>query len=296
MNYLIGFLLVILKDTIYSVANLLDGELSRKTFTSVWSLATINGIVLIPFIPLFFFILKPTIIEGSLWWVILAVALLELFYQIPYYLALRNGSTSVIVSLFSLGRIFIPFFAFAITREILTPIQYFGYAIIIVASVAISFERKAFRLSKALYFMIPTVILLALQDSLGKLGLNNIDWRTYFFWVSAISVPISLSPIFFSRTVRKEMGAYIKNPFSRMYLQMYIQNGLSWVAGGVGTFSLSMLPVTIAKGFSSIHPIIVHFISSKGSKYLRISERETISWRKIALFLLTAIGIILTMQ
>ncbi len=295
MTYLIGFILVFLEKIVISVANVFDGELSRKTFKSVWSIVIINGLLIIPALPIIYFLLQPQSINSSQLMLIILVALIEVFYQIPYYMALRYADTSVVASLFGFGRIFTPIFAYFIIHETLALSQYIGFGIIVVASIAASINRQTFKISKALYFMIPVAVLLAFQDVIEKAGLNLVDWKTFYFWFLALSVPFYLILFVVVSRARGEVFELLKKPFQKKYIPIYGQNIALWVSGGLGTLALSLLPVTIIKAFGSFHSIIVHLVSSKGAKRLHV-DGEKLSWKKIGLFLLVGIGILLTLN
>ena len=127
MNYLFGFVLVFLEKIIISISNVFDGELSRNTFKSVWTIVILNGLLIIPALPIIFFILGPKAISVNQVFLILIIAMIEVFYQIPYYKALQNTDTSVVTSLFGFGRIFTPLFAYFIIKEVLSPMQYIGF-------------------------------------------------------------------------------------------------------------------------------------------------------------------------
>jgi hypothetical protein len=77
---------------------------------------------------------------------------------------------------------------------------------------------------------------------------------------------------------------------------LLIQNTLSWTSAALGATVLSMLPVTIVKSIGSFQALFVNLISVTFSKKLRLDATETILWRRIALFILTGVGIILTLS
>ncbi len=294
MNYALGILLQLLATSTVSVANVFDNQLTRKTFSSIWALVVLNGLVLIPFIPILFFVLRPEHITGGQLLLLLLISAIEVFYQIPYYKALRETDTSVVVSLFSFERIFIPIFAYFIVSERLTVLQYVGFAIIVICSFAMTFKPSSFKFNKALAYMIPTTIVLALMASLNKYGLNQMSWETFFFWSLILTLPFYFLIPLFVRSSRPEVSLFLKNPFKKIYAQLYIQNGISWIAGGLAIAALSLIPVTIAKAVGSFQGAVVHLVASKGNKQLKVDTKEQFSSGKIVLLLLTSLGIILT--
>lgn len=290
---LLGFILVFLEQITISISNVLDGELSRNTFKSLWSIVILNGVLLIPALPIIFLLLRPQLITGPQVILILIIAAIEVFYQIPYYKALQHSDTSVVASLFGFGRILTPIFAYFIINEILAPIQYFGFGIIILATILSNFDRKNFKINKAVYYMLPVAVLLSFQDVLQKAGLGQVDWKSFYFWSLTLSLPFSLSLLLIFRSARSEVWGFVKHPFQKRFIPLYGQNLALWISGGFGTLALSLLPVTIIKAFGSFHSLFVHFVAVLAPNTLKI-KGEVFSWKKVLLFVIMGIGIILT--
>lgn len=294
MNYILGIFLQLIATSTMSLANIFDNQLTRKTFSSIWSLVVLNGLILIPLVPLLFFVLRPENITQAQFVLILSIAAIEVLYQIPYYKALRETDTSVVVSLFSFERVFIPVFAYFIVGERLSLLQYIGFGLIVICSFLMTFKPSSFKFNKAIAYMIPTTIVLSLMASLEKYGLNQISWHTFFFWSLVLTIPFYFLILLFIPSSRAEVGIFLKNPFKRVYAQLYIQNGISWISGGFALAAISLIPVTITKAVGSFQSIVVHLVASKENKRLRVENKEQFSLPKIILFFLTSLGIILT--
>ena len=294
MDYALGLLLQLISTATISVANIFDNQLTRKIFSSIWSLVVLNGLVLIPLAPIFFLILRPSGITYSQLELLLGLGFIEVFYQYPYYKALRETDTSVVVSLFSFQRIFIPIFAYLIVGEKLAPVQYLGFVIIVVCSIAMTFKPASFKLNKALMYMIPVTFILSITSPLEKFGLSSLSWNTFFFWSLMLTLPYYFLVLVFVESSRKEVGDMVQHPFRKTYLLLYAQNTISFISGGFGIAALALLPVTILKAVSSIQAVIVHIMASFGSKRLHVADKETFSWAKIGLLICMSIGIILT--
>ena len=54
----------------------------------------------------------------------LLVSLIDTFYQIPYYYAVKHVDTSIMAALFSIGKIIVPILAYFVVGEHLTSSQY----------------------------------------------------------------------------------------------------------------------------------------------------------------------------
>jgi drug/metabolite transporter (DMT)-like permease len=165
----------------------------RSTFRSTAALVAMNGIVAIPLIPILWILIHPAPLTFPQLIVFIGIAAIEVFYQFPYYKALRHADTSIVVSLFSLGKIFIPLFAFFIVHERLSSLQYSGFVLIIICSLLISMENVwKIKFNRALIYMIPTAIIIALQTVLEKYNLNTLSVAEFFFWIQLIPLPFYL--------------------------------------------------------------------------------------------------------
>jgi uncharacterized membrane protein len=286
MNYLWGAVLTVGSEVSIGLANVLDGQLSRRTFSSVWSIVILNGLLNILVLPLFYVILKPSVIPIDQLYLVLIVALLEFSYQIPYYKALRKTETSIVVMLFNIEKIFIAVLAFYFLNEKLKWTQYVGFSLVILCSTLATFDISKFRLNRSFFYMVLACIILAVDETLQKHSLNQIDWRTFYFWLTVCSVPFNFIILFSSRLVKSEILDLLKAPQDKKYLPLYFENIVSWISQGLAIISLSLLPITIKKIFESIPSITAHLIASKGSKALNIDDREWLSLKRIILLAL----------
>jgi drug/metabolite transporter (DMT)-like permease len=100
-----------------------------------------------------FIVDPPYMLSGRFFGIALIIAIIEIGYLFPYYWSLREIDTSVVASLFSLGKVFIPLFAFFVLSERLALIQYFGFFLIIGSSAALSFDRTKLKLNRSFFFM-----------------------------------------------------------------------------------------------------------------------------------------------
>ena len=116
--------------------------------TSLIFYATITNIIIIPFLFLFG---TPTLPSWPSLTVIFIVAVIDVFYQIPYYIALRKVDTSIMVVLFSLGEVSVPILAYFIVDEKLSLIQYTEFGIIFLSSFLLNFDRKQLKLNVAFF-------------------------------------------------------------------------------------------------------------------------------------------------
>lgn len=296
MSYILGIVIIFVQKCIISVANIFDNQLSRRTFKSVKALVVLNGIVAIPLIPLLYFLLRPNLLTPYQFLIFGIIACIEVFYQIPYYKALQNADTSVVVSLFSIGRIFVPVFAYFIVSEHLATHQYVGFILIMLCSILISVnDIKKFKFNKALFYMLPVTIIVSLQSVLQKYGLSMVPFKTFFFWNFVIPTPFYLT-FLLQKTTRTEVKEFLTISPQKSFLTLYFQNLASWISGGLDAFVLSFFPITIVKSIGSFQALFVNLISSFFSKKLKVDFKEELVFKRITLFILMGIGIIITLK
>lgn len=293
MTYLFGILLEFLSKIIIGIANVLDGKLSRQTFTSTQSIVVINGLLIIPILPILYLILKPKFLPIEQFYILIVVAAIEAFYQIPYYKALRETDTSVVMALFNIEKIFIPILAYFIIGERLSLMQYCGFGIIIFCSLLTTFSKKSFKINKSIYYMIFVCLILSAESILQKYSLAHIDWKGLYWWILALSVPFYFIILLFSPVAKREVINFVKTPLEKRYFPLYGQNIATWIAGGLSMLALSILPVTITKAIGSFHAVIVHLIANKGHAGLRLDKKESFSFQRVFLFIFIGIGVLM---
>ena len=205
MYVLIAFLTPIL----HALSCIVDAHFSNNIFKKVPSLvfyATISNIIIIPFLFLFgtpiippleilaiFLFGTPIIPPLEILAILFIISLIEVCYQIPYYHALRNIDTSIVVALFSLGKITIPVLAYFIVNEKLSLIQYCGFGIILLSTFLLNFDIKKLKINIAFFLMLVVSVLLSLSSVLSKYSLQSVDFVTVLFWGSIFATSICLS-------------------------------------------------------------------------------------------------------
>jgi hypothetical protein len=143
--------------------------------------------------------------------------------------------------------------------------------------------------------MIPVAVIISLQAVLQKYGLGMVSFWTFFFW--SFSIPILFYLLLLVRkSNRVEVKEFFTASYSKSSSMICFQNLASWTSEVLNYFVLSFLPVTIVKSIGSFQALFVNLISSRFSKTLRVENKEKIFFRRIFLFILIGIGIILTLK
>ena len=240
----------------HAVSNIIDAHLSNNVFRKLPTLIFYNCLTN-------FFAASMVLVFGLPQWygweimpLLALVGMIDVFYQIPYYEALRRGDTSVVVAWFSLGYVLVPVLAYLMVDEKLSFVQYAGFGIIIAASVVLNIENpRKIKINKAFYLMLLSSLLLSLQAVLYKYALEKTDWISAVFY-SALFSTLTVFGFLMPRIVRLN----IKANFPRYKTKFYVF-GLNEFVNQVGTvasiFAMSLLPVVAVESINSTQPLFV---------------------------------------
>ena len=254
--YLLGIFSAFVEPVLHAWANILDSYLSNKLFQRLIPLifaSSLVGIILIPFVVFF---ASPLSIPMRFAGILFLIALIEVLYLYPYYCALRCADTSVVASLFSLGKVFVPALAFLFLGEHLTIVQYAGFFILTASSVFLALDIRKMRFNRAFVLMLGVSILLAIQSVLLKYVYEHgVGWGSSIIWMSAFQflIAVALVLIFSSRVELKRTANTI-----RSYLPLFLlMELLTWGGTLAGSFAIYLIPISIAKGIASTQPMFV---------------------------------------
>lgn len=294
--YVIGICAMLLGTTFHAGANILDNYFSDKVFDRLANLIFFSMLVNLLFLPIIYIIDKPGFVSLYSLGIIFLISVINIFYQFPYYNALRDAETSVVSSLFSLGKIVTPLLAFVLVKEQLSPIKYAGFFIIIIASVFLTLDFKEFHFKKAFFLMLLVSIILTIQSILFKyLYETGMSWGTSVTWTTILDFLISLALIFTPKNY-SDFKISIKRIKSFAGLLLFNQF-LTWGGEALGLYALYFIPVSVFEGISSTQPIFVLiiallFTSKKSDFFKEFTDKKNLI-KKIVLFVLMTIGTIM---
>lgn len=296
-SYLTGALIELINPVVHAWSNVLDGYFSNKIFQKLSSLIFFGSFVNILFLPLVLFIGMPSKISIGLVLILIPIALIEVCFQYPYYWSLRSTDPSIVSSLFSLGKVFVPILAFFIVGERLSIFQYVGFGIIVVSSVFLTFNPKKFRLNKAFYLMLFVSFILCLQGVLYKYAFNaGMTWPTAIFWGTGFEFIIAGAFTFLIRSNRADFGSSIKKVHEAGSLIVFNQF-LSWIGNVADPLAISLIPVSVSKSITSLQPLFVILYTTLFKKrkphLFKDYPDDAGTTKKIALFLLVIVGTVL---
>jgi hypothetical protein len=286
-----------LEPIFHAFANILDNNLTNRFFKNAWLLTLFIQISTVIFLPIIWLIEPPKLISIHLLPAILIVAAIEIFYSYPYFKALQSDETSIAISLFALGKILVPILAFFIVGEVLKPLQYLGFIVIIIASAGLTLNPKErLKLNKSFFYMLLSSSLLAIEVVVYKYIFDQVSWGTGYIWTMGISILMAM--IFLLPSIP---NAATKTEFKSLkkYFWVILLVGCISFIGNVGfSYAISAVPATIARSISSFQPFFVLLYAMIFKQFFPLFFKEEIDKRsllkKLFLFVVTIIGVVLT--
>ncbi len=292
-------LIAFISPILHGFANVLDNYLTNKLFKSVWTLTFYSTFFNILFLPLVFLVEIPGLPPTSLLPFFFLIAVIEVLYLYPYYKALQSDDTSVVSSLFSLGRIFVPIFAFLFVGEVLKLTQYLGFFIIILGSATLTLNNlRTLRFNKSFFYMLVCSILLAIEAVMYKYLFESVSWSTGFVWTTLFSSTIIFCFLFvpkLRRDIREQTSDLKRNVPVFAFEEL-----LTFGGSATSTFAISLVPVTLVKSIGAFQPFFVLIYALILGKSFPRMFRENVDRRsvvkKFMLFAIMIIGVILIVR
>lgn len=283
----------------HALSNIVDNHLSNTLFKNTRTLIFYGNIVAILFLPLVCLVEMPDFLPPlSLIPFFILLALIEIGYLFPYYKALQYDDTSIVTSLFSLGKIFVPLLAFLMVGEVLTLAQYAGFFVIVLSGALLTLQSWAFRLNRSFFYMLAVSLILSFEAVLYKYTFESVSWSTSFVWTTLCVFCINFWFLAIS-TIRKD----IQNNIStfRHSLPSMIGNWiLDFVGNASSVYVISLIPVTLAKAIGSTQPLFVLVYALILGRFFPSLFKEKIDHqsivKKIVLFLCIIIGVIIVVR
>lgn len=295
-TYIIGILAAFTSPILHAWANILDNHLSNKLFAKIEPLIFFSSIIGMCILPIIIFISPPHFISIKFAGIIFIVSLIEVVYLFPYYYALRHADTSIVASLFSLGKLFVPILAYLFISEKLSLHQYIGFFILTLSGIILSIDFKKMALNKAFVLMSVVSIILAVQSILLKYVYEaGMGYGTSIFWMTLFQFFIAFCLIIKPGNFRELLKS--KNQIRSAGKLLLLMEVLSYVGSLGSYYALFLIPVTIAKGIGSTQPLFVLIYALIFSKFYPNFFREYLGkdgvLKKVTLFVLTIVGMLL---
>lgn len=293
-------IIAFLSPFFYAFANLIESNLSNRTFkrqtTMIFYISLMNCV----FLPLILFVGMPSIPSPIALGCFFILGLVDVIYLYPYYTALKVIDTSIVGALFSLGQITIPILSYFILNETLSFTQYIGFILIIMASVALSIKGvKIPKLHRAFYYMLVASLLRAFYVVLEKYVLNE-DGN----WVNmAVYTNVFSGIIPFVLLLNKKCFNNIKKnfkPYITKFKYFAVNEFFCFLGGACAIYGLSGLSPVVSVSIGATMPIFLLIMSYLISKYFLVQLKEKLSIRilmkKFFCFVLIILGVILVVR
>ena len=294
-RYFHGVVIAFFEPVFHGGCNIIDHFLSAKVFPRLTTLVFFGKAITLLFLPIVWYLSPPAQLSPLLLALVFGIACIEVLYNFPYYYALRVIDTSIVASLFSIGKIFVPILAYVVVGERLLPIQYFGFLLISVAALALTFDRARLRLNGAFFLMGFVSLILAVETIMYKYAFTHgASW-------GSVIVPMTLFEfciIAFAytatggvRTLHTDLGTV------RASWKLFFWNEFFGWLGNMGdSFGVSVLPATVARAIGSTQPIFTLLYASLFKRKHPEVFREQLGTRavvKLSWFSVIIVGVVL---
>ncbi len=284
---------------LHGIANLIDNYLTDKVFKNVSTLVFYSAFFNIAFLPFILLIGLPAIPELRFVPLLIIIGLIDVLYLYPYFLALQNDDTSVVISLFSLGKIIVPILAFFTVGEVLTPLQYVGFIVLLLCSSLLTMRSsKIFHWNQSFYYMFAASLLLSVQAVVFKYLFIEIGWIDGFFWSVVFSFCWAMLLLVFP-VARQDIRRTFSN-FKGIAPIFAVEEFVTFGGTAAGTYALALAPTTVVKSIEEFQPFFVLIYALLLKRFFPHYFREKIdlksSMKKIILFCGMTIGIFLIVQ
>ncbi len=258
--------------------------LMTKKFRSYFSMLSFMG-----FVDLFFAVVIYLVTPASFVfpYVLFAmvVGLMPLLGFWFYSKALMVEEISRITPLFQFIPIFVVLLSVIFLNEILSAQRYFGVAIIIIASILISYRNstsgKSF--SAALKFMIPFSVVLAVHAILEKFLLSHIDYWSVFFWNILGSFCGVLFLLTFFSKPRREFTEAVTAVGKRAFFVVFAGEGVYFLGTICWLIAASMGYVSLVSALAGLQHFFVFIYVLLSSLFVPHHLKEEMTRGVIAL-------------
>lgn len=296
---MLWILLALACPLLHGVANLIDNYLTDKVFKRVSTLVFYSAFFNIAFLPFVLLVGWPGLPELRHLPHLLIIGLIDVLYLYPYFFALKNDDTSVVISLFSLGKVIVPVLAFLTVGETLTLLQYAGFIVILLSSSLLTMKSsKILHWNKSFYYMFLASLLLSIQAVLFKYIFNESNWVNGFFWSVVFSFIWAMLLLISPKErqgVRNEFEG-----FKRIASIFAIEEFFTFSGTAAGTYALAIAPATLVKSIEEFQPFFVLSYALLLKRFFPRYFREQIdrksTLKKIILFGGMTIGIFLILN
>lgn len=294
-------LYALLAPAFYAIAEVFDNFLVNKEFKHPMTLVFYSYLFNLIFIPALFIVSPPSLPPLHTLPIFFVLGLVGVGYLYPYYRGLKSDDTSVVISFFAIGRIFVPVLAFLIVGEVLDIQQYVGIGCIIISVVALGLHqgRKHFRFSKAIWYIGSAAFLLAFEAVFLKLLFENgvsvstaVGGESIVGFLLAMFLPLS-------GKIRTDLRATF-SLFIKISPLFFLEEVFTFFGQVTESSAISLTSLSVVKGITMTSPFFLIIYAWMGRGFFPNIFKEDLHRkkviRKVFLFVVLVIGIILVKE
>ncbi len=291
--YLIAFLSPFFSSIAVIIESLLSNNTFKRQTTMIFYISLMNTV----FLPLVLFFGCPSIPSTECLVLYFLLAVFDVLYLYPYYTAMKVIDTSIVAALFSLGNVIIPIMSFFILDEVLSLHQYIGFAIIIMASVALSIKGDRIpKLSRAFWYMVLASLMVSGRFVLVKyvIALDG-NWVNMVVWPNIFSGLLPFLLLLFKK-YRKDIARNFP-PYLHQFKLFALNEFICFLELVCLIYGLSKLSPVISSSIEATQPIFLLGVSGLMLYFYNFKLKEKITRRvlmkKMFCFVLIILGVVL---
>lgn len=276
----------------FASCNILDSHFGHAHFKSAYSQTFFYNLFIIILLPVYYMMwdVLPLRLELLPW---VAIGGLAFFiYVIPYLQALKIADASTVVSLFTLGRAFVPPLAWLAIGETLTVPEILGFFIVLAGSLWHAYEPGKTNFNMRLIaLMMFSGLMIAIYSICSKRIFEEIGFTSGFFYFFLADCLICLSLLFNAR-LRPELIEVTKS-FPKIapgysLVVMFSLLGNFFIFAAISLTKVSY--VTMTAQFQALIALLLSFAAGKiGFLQNRESlSKEAVRQKLIGFFIMAA--------
>ena len=204
-----------------------------------------------------------------------------------YSKALLLEEVSRLITLFQLIPVFVTVLSAIFLNEILDLQKYLGIIIIVLASILISFRsiKGKASFSKALKYMIPFSLIIAIYSIMEKYLLNYFDFWSLFFW-NIIGASMGILILLSFRKPRKQFTKTLPTVGAKGLFITFIGEGIYVIGTLFSLIAFSLAEASVVSALLGLQPFYLFFYTILLSMFLPKILKEELTKRVITLKLI----------
>jgi drug/metabolite transporter (DMT)-like permease len=283
----------------FAVCNILDSHFRHANFKSAYSQTFFFNLFFLALLPIYYLIWGVDPISFKLLPWILVGGLAFFAYVIPYLEALKIADASTVVSLFTVGRAFVPPLAWLAINETLTVPETLGFFIVLGGALWHAYQPGKAKLdSKLILLMLLSGLMIAVYSICSKKIFEEVGFSSGVFYFFLVDLIISIS-LLASPRLRPELieaaKSFPKVAFSYSPVVLFSLLGNIFVFGAISLTKVSY--VTMTAQFQALIALLLSFVVGK---FGFMKNKESLSkeavMQKVIGFVIMAIGMAVALE